>query len=77
MQKAAIDRIDEGIAVLLLGEAEQELYVPLAQLPPGAKAGDWLRVTVVSGQLQRAEPDLEETRRRRERIRAKLDKLLG
>ncbi|MBF8304385.1 MAG: hypothetical protein HW399_760 [Dehalococcoidia bacterium] len=75
MEKAAIDRIDEGIVVLLVGPEERELAVPVGQLPPGVQAGDWLRVTIVNGQLKQVELDREETKRRRERIKAKLDKL--
>ncbi|MBF8264754.1 MAG: hypothetical protein HW384_618 [Dehalococcoidia bacterium] len=75
MEKAAIDRIDEGVALLLIGPEERELSVPVGQLPPGIQAGDWLRVTIVNGQLKQAELDREETRKRQERIKAKLDKL--
>ena len=77
MEKAAIDRIDEGIAVLLLGPDERQLIVPLNQLPSGVQAGDWLRVTIVNGQLKQVELDREETKLRRERIKAKLDKLFN
>lgn len=75
MEKAVIDRIDEGIAVLLVGQSEEELHVPLNRLPPGVQAGDWLEVTIVNGQVKQAERDIEETCQRRGRIRANLDKL--
>lgn len=74
-EKAAVDRIDEGIAVLLVGPEERELLAPIGQLPSGVRAGDWLRVTIVNGKLTHAELDRNETRRRRDRIRAKLEKL--
>ena len=75
MEKAAIDRIDEGIAVLLVGPEERVLAVSVGQLPPGIQPGDWLKVMIVNGQLQKAQLDREETKQRRERIKSKLDKL--
>ena len=42
--KAVIDRIEEGIAVVLLGDKEVKLDVALAELPSGAKEGSWLKV---------------------------------
>ncbi len=77
MEKAAVDRIDEGVAVLLISPEERELSVPVDQLPPGVQAGDWLKVTIVNGQLKQAEPDRDETKRRQERIRNKLDRLFN
>ena len=38
-----LDRIEEGIAVLLLGEeGEQELHFPVEYLPAGIREGHWL-----------------------------------
>ena len=76
-EKAAIDCIDEGVAVLLVGPEERELSVPVGQLPQGVQAGDWLKVTIVNGQLKQAELNREETKKRRERIKAKLDTLFN
>jgi hypothetical protein len=40
-----LDRIEEGVATLLLGEGgEREENVPREQLPSGAAEGHWLRV---------------------------------
>ncbi|MBI4286873.1 MAG: DUF3006 domain-containing protein [Chloroflexi bacterium] len=75
VEKAAVDHIDEGIAVLLVGDEEREMLVPLGRLPAGLQAGDWLKVTIIDGQLRKADLGIEETKRRRERIRSKLDKL--
>ncbi|MDP2796447.1 MAG: DUF3006 domain-containing protein [Methanoregula sp.] len=39
--KASIDRIEEGIAVLISAEAEPvRMTIPVSLLPPGAKEGD-------------------------------------
>ena len=75
MEKAVIDRIDEGLAVLLVGEEERELVAPLAKLPKGAQAGDWLKVALVQGQIAAAELDVKGTARRRARIQAKMDQV--
>ncbi|MDO8637403.1 MAG: DUF3006 domain-containing protein [Dehalococcoidia bacterium] len=77
IEKAAVDRIDEGVAVLLVGPEERELTVPVGRLPPGVQAGDWLKVTIVDGQLKQVELDKEETKLRRERIKAKLNRLFN
>lgn len=38
-----LDRIEEGIAVLLLGEGgKQELHFPVEYLPAGIQEGHWL-----------------------------------
>ncbi len=50
-EKAVVDRIEEGLFVLLVGEDEQEFIVPLERLPEGAKSGSWLRVEVEGSEL--------------------------
>ena len=43
--RAFVDRINEGVATLLLGEEESmTLHVPVAWLPEGAKEGTVLRL---------------------------------
>jgi len=75
VEKAVIDRVEEGLAVLLVGAEERELVVPLARLPKGARAGDWLKVALMKGELASAELDPEETARRRARIQSKMDRV--
>jgi hypothetical protein len=44
--KAAIDRIDEGIAVLVGRDDDNVRFsVPVSQLPPGSREGDILTVS--------------------------------
>ena len=38
-EKAAVDRLEEDKAVLLVGEAEERLIVDRAKLPPGTREG--------------------------------------
>ncbi len=44
MMKAVIDRIENQIAVVLLGEEEIQIDVPLSQLPEGVAEGTWMRL---------------------------------
>jgi hypothetical protein len=42
--KAVIDRIENDMAVILLGEDEISFDLPLQYLPDGVQEGTWLRV---------------------------------
>ena len=45
--KATIDRIDEGIAVLIYVDKEPvRMTVPVSLLPPGAKEGDIVSIGI-------------------------------
>ena len=45
--KATIDRIEEGIAVLISTEEEPvRMTVPVSLLPPGAKEGDIVSIAI-------------------------------
>lgn len=50
-RRAVVDRVVEGVAVLLVGPDEQEHHLPAEQLPAGAGEGAWL---IVAGEA----PDL-------------------
>ena len=41
---AVIDRIENNVAVLLVGEKETVLNVPLGILPENVREGTWLRI---------------------------------
>jgi hypothetical protein len=64
---ATIDRFEEDIAVLLVGEEENVVNVPRSSLPPEAKQGDVLRLE--------ATIDHDEAERRRESVREKTEHL--
>ena len=42
---AVVDRIESGIAVCLVGEAETEWCIPLSQLPITPEPGCWYRIS--------------------------------
>ncbi len=74
-QKAVIDRFEESIAVLLVGEGEKVYHIPIEYLPSGLKEGDWVRLTISDGVVSAIKPDTRETENRRSIIEAKLDRL--
>ena len=75
MEKAVIDRFEEGQAVLLVGEDERRINVPRKVLPRGAREGHWLQVELEGDQLVSAVIDLEETARAKQRVMEKLERL--
>jgi hypothetical protein len=75
-EKAAVDRLEGHLAVLLVGEEEREMVVPLHHLPHGVQPGDWLEVTIEEGRLVAAVLDPQETQARRRRMEEKLRRLL-
>lgn len=74
-EKAAIDRFEGEWAVLLLGTKGTVINVRRDVLPRRAREGQWLHVEFEDDEIVSARIDLEETRRVRKRIEAKLDKL--
>jgi hypothetical protein len=69
-----LDRIEEDVATLLLGEGEgREENVPCDQLPPSAREGDRLRVTA-EGRLA---VDSEATEAGRAAVADLMTELLG
>ena len=75
-ERAAVDRVEEGLAVLLVGNDENEILVPLKDLPQGTSAGTWLLVTLEGDRVKSAEIDAETTASRQSQMRKKLDRLL-
>jgi hypothetical protein len=66
--KATIDRIEDGLAVLLVGEdGKTRVNVPLILLPEGCREGDILDITIVR--------DEEATRETKEQVSSLIEKL--
>jgi hypothetical protein len=66
--KVTLDRIEEGIAVLLVRDEELvKIKIPLILLPPGSKEGDIINITVAR--------DVQETVDAKERVSSLLEKL--
>ena len=65
--RAVIDRLEGDLAVLLFGDEEIKVDFPRSLLPPGAKEGSWLTVSM--------ELDLEGEQGQREKISEQLKRL--
>lgn len=71
--KAVIDRIEDGkYAVLLLEPDEEELVIPLNQLPEGAEPGSWLELMMENGEIGSILLLTEETEQRKQIIAEKM-----
>ena len=73
--RGVIDRIEDGVAVVLAGDDEQEFLVPVRDLPAGAGPGDWLAIIVENGRLRALSIDRELTARRRALVQEQRDRL--
>lgn len=51
IERAVVDRIVDGQAVLLVGESETEHHVEASSLPDGATEGAWLLVSAGSWEI--------------------------
>ena len=66
--KVTLDRIEEGIAVLLVRDEEKiKINIPLFLLPPESREGDILDITIAR--------DIKETEDAKERVSSLLEKL--
>ena len=75
IEKAVIDRFEEDMAVLLVGEKERQVVIPRKSLPAGVKEGHWLKVELDGEKLVSAGIDNEETAEVKQRIADKLERL--
>ncbi len=65
--KAVIDRIEEDLAVVLIGDEEEQIHIPTNLLPEGAQEGDHL--------IAHWELDPQSTEAARERVTSLLERL--
>ncbi|MDG5787144.1 DUF3006 domain-containing protein [Evansella sp. AB-P1] len=74
--KAVIDRIVDGEhAVLLVGEMEEELLLPVTQLPENANEGTWVKIDLDGDVIHSIQVDQDDTITREERIKSKMERL--
>jgi len=74
--QAVVDRIVDGVhVVLLVGPEEEERVVPRSLLPEGVREGTWLKVRFEGDLLVWAVIDEEATKAAAERVAAKLEQL--
>jgi hypothetical protein len=75
MEKAVIDRFEGSLAVLLVGDEQKPLTVERIVLPPDAKEGTWLRITIEKGIVTHADIDQLKTNQMAETIAEKMERL--
>ncbi len=77
-EQAVLDRIeDQQHAVLLVGATEEERVVPVGQLPPGCRPGDWLVIETDDRGRFAIQIDPQATEQAANRIRDKMKRLKG
>ncbi len=74
-KKAVIENMFEDKVVLLVGEEEEEKAISNKLLPKEAKIGDWVNLTIKDNEIVEVIVDQEETKKVKDRIREKLEKL--
>ncbi len=70
IKKAVIDRFEGKQAILLVDE--KPLGVLIEQLPKNSKEGDWLKIEIENGKLNKAEIDKDENEAAKKRIADKM-----
>ncbi len=75
IEKAAVDRIIVGKAVLLVGDDQREVVVPLEDLPDGTEEGTWLLVQIENSEIIDAQLDDQQTSKMKDQIRIKMELL--
>lgn len=76
--RAVLDRIEDGVAVLLVeedGETIEELHLNPNELPAAVGEGAVLSLTVDDGMLETVTHRPEETGRRKQELRSRFDDL--
>jgi hypothetical protein len=73
IEKAVVDRFEEDMAVLLVGEKERQVVVLRKSLPARVKEGHWLNVELDGEKLVSVALDEEETDKVKQRIAEKLE----
>lgn len=72
-EKAVIDRIVDGEhAVLLVGEEEREMVVPMTSMPAEAREGMWLQIEFNGEKIISVELDEDTTTVQKDRIQKKM-----
>ncbi|WP_054712606.1 DUF3006 family protein, partial [Bacillus sp. JCM 19041] len=59
--KANLDRIEDGIATLLIGEKDDEYNIVADQIPSGVQEGSWLIVEFKENKVVNIQLDNDET----------------
>lgn len=74
-ERAVVDRISDGWAVILVGDAEDEHRLRESALPSGVTEGSVVRVRLDGSDVEIVEANDSETREKREEMRTRLSRL--
>ncbi len=72
---AVVDRLEGENAILLVGDEQDRLIVPINDLPAGTKEGNWLQVEYADDRILSATLDLAATEAAKKSIADKMAKL--
>jgi hypothetical protein len=72
---AIVDRITDGLAVILVGDEETEHHVPVEELPAGVAEGTVVAVRLRDDRLEVMHAEPGETERQRVEMRERLSRL--
>ncbi|MGH2428589.1 MAG: DUF3006 domain-containing protein [Candidatus Limnocylindria bacterium] len=73
--RGVVDRLTDGLAVVLVGDDEIEHHVPLDRLPAGVEEGSVVLVRMRDGELEVIGLDRDETETRRHDIQRRISRL--
>jgi hypothetical protein len=75
--RAVVDRVVDGVALLLVGTAEREVERPVGELPDGTGEGSWLLVRAGDGDVEIVGVDETGSAARRAEVSERLDRIRG
>lgn len=71
-----IDRIEDGFAVILLEEQQEELMIPQKELPDTATTGTWLQIKQTGANSYNFEIDAQKTTNQKKHVESLRKQLL-
>lgn len=73
--KGVLDRVEDGIAVILVEETKEQFTVPVTDLPTGSKEGTWFSLATKDDSYYIVTIDEQKTAAQTERINILQQKL--
>jgi len=73
--KGVLDRVEDGIAVILVEETNEQFTIPVANLPTGSKEGMWFTLATKEDSYYIVAIDKQKTAAQTERINTLQQKL--
>lgn len=67
--RGVLDRIEDGIAVILVEESDEQFTVSKEELPPGSKEGTWFLLEHDGNKFQIKHIDEQTTKAKEEKVK--------